>query len=193
MSSKKKPKEEQSPTPEVQTPERPPEQPPEQSNDQTPESPEPESPNPVDPTDPIPSFKFLMGKSHAQLVADIEEIKGVLNEHSLQIADLQAMMEKKYAPRSNGKTKIRDTQTGEIYPSKNNCYQSLLKAGDLKELVSKGVFGVIPEKNNFGWFALNRAYPDRFEEVKDEEIKEADTNEVEIKEANAKESEHAES
>ena len=49
--------------------------------------------------------------------------------------------------------------------TKNNCYQSLLKAGELKDLVDKGAFGTDPAKNNFGWFALNRAYPDRFVEV----------------------------
>lgn len=196
MSSKKKPKEQSPEQPKDQTPEHPIDLTPEPPKDQTPELPEPESP--ANPTEPIPNFKFLMNKSHAQLVADIEEIKGVLNEHSLQIADLQAMMEKKYTPRSNGKTKIRDTQTGEVYRSKNNCYQSLVKAGELNDLVEKGVFGVIPAKNNFGWFALNRAYPDRFEEVKDEEIKEPDTKEpdtkeVDTKEDDIKEAEHAES
>jgi len=43
-----------------------------------------------------------------------------------------------------------------------------LKSGALKELVDKGVFGSVPEKNTFGWYALARAFPDRFEEVKAE-------------------------
>jgi len=58
-----------------------------------------------------------------------------------------------------------DKQTGEIYPSKNNAYQSLLKSGELKDLVDKGVFGPVPEKNTFGWYILVRMLPDRFEEV----------------------------
>jgi len=69
-------------------------------------------------------------------------------------------------PVSNGKIMIKDKLTGKVYPSKNNVYQSLLKAGDLKELVDKGVFGPIPEKNNFGCYNLFRAWPDRFQEVK---------------------------
>ena len=54
----------------------------------------------------------------------------------------------------NGKVQIRDKQTGTIYPSKNNAYQTLLKSGELKDLVDKGIFGDIPEKNTFGWYAL---------------------------------------
>jgi hypothetical protein len=41
----------------------------------------------------------------------------------------------------------------------------MLKAGELKDLVAKGIFGDVPEKNTFGVYALFRAYPDRFEEV----------------------------
>ena len=63
--------------------------------------------------------------------------------------------------------------TGEVYPSKNNAYQTLLKAGELKELVDKGIFGAVPEKNTFGWYALVRAWPDRFEEKKSEESPES--------------------
>ena len=78
-------------------------------------------------------------------------------------------MSTKKPPVSNGKVQILDKQTGEIYPSKNNAYQTLLKSGDLKELVDKGVFGDNPAKNTFGWYALVRELPDRFEEVKPEE------------------------
>ena len=65
----------------------------------------------------------------------------------------------------NGKVQIKDTQTGAVYPSKNNAYQSLLKSGELKGLVDKGLFGPDPEKNTFGWYTLQREWPDRFEEV----------------------------
>lgn len=54
-----------------------------------------------------------------------------------------------------------------MYPSKNNAYQTLLKSGELKDLVDKGVFGETPEKNTFGWYVLEREWPDRFEEVKE--------------------------
>jgi len=66
---------------------------------------------------------------------------------------------------------IKDTLTGKIYPSKNNVYQSLLKAGELDDLVKQGVFGSDPAKNSFGCYNLFRAYPNRFVEVKPEEIK----------------------
>jgi len=69
---------------------------------------------------------------------------------------------------------MQQTLTGKIYPSKNNVYQSLLKAGDLKDLVEKGVFGAIPAKNSFGCYNLFRAYPGRFEEIH-AEVKDAVT------------------
>ena len=88
-------------------------------------------------------------------------------DHTRQIAELQETLARKRKPvASNGKVQILDKQTGEIYPSKNNAYQTLLKSGELKELVDKGVFGDNPAKNTFGWYALVRELPDRFEEVK---------------------------
>ena len=103
---------------------------------------------------------------------EIESLKQTVLDHAQQIADLQARALPKRKPTRNGKIQIRDKQTGKVYPSKNNAYQSLLKAGELKELVDKGIFGPEPEKNNFGWFALVRAWPDRFEEVR--EVKEVE-------------------
>ena len=83
------------------------------------------------------------------------------------MAELQETLARKRKPvASNGKVQILDKQTGEIYRSKNNAYQTLLKSGALKELVDKGIFGDIPQKNTFGWYALVRELPDRFEEVK---------------------------
>ena len=106
----------------------------------------------------------------AEAQQQIEFLSATLAEHSEEIAALQgAIARKRKAPKSNGKVEILDKKTGAIYPSKNNCYQSLLKAGDLKELVDKGVFGDDPAKNNFGWFALQRSWPERFEERKQEE------------------------
>ncbi len=94
----------------------------------------------------------------------------IIELHSTLITELQeTQARKRKAPVSNGKIMIKDTLTGKIYPSKNNVYQSLLKAGELKELVDKGIFGDIPEKNSFGCYQLFRAFPGRFEEVKPEE------------------------
>jgi hypothetical protein len=45
----------------------------------------------------------------------------------------------------------------------------MLKAGELSDLVKAGIFGTSPEKNTFGVYALFRAYPDRFEEVREPE------------------------
>jgi len=90
-------------------------------------------------------------------------------EHTEQIADMQIDLARKRKPTSNGKIQIKDKTTGKVYPSKNNTYQTLLKSGELKAFVDKGIFGTDPAKNNFGWFALQRACPDRFEEVKVDE------------------------
>jgi hypothetical protein len=106
--------------------------------------PEPESP-------PAPTMESLH--------REIESIK-------LTLTELQdAIARKRRSPSSNGKVQIRDKQTGNVYPSKNNAYQTLLKSGELKELVDKGLFGDIPQKNTFGWYVLHREWPDRFEEV----------------------------
>ena len=85
-------------------------------------------------------------------------------EHGERIAHLETIRRRKAVP--NGKVKILDKMTGEVYHSKNGAYQTLLKAGELKELVDKGLFGSDPVKNTFGWYALVRAWPERFEEVK---------------------------
>jgi len=101
-----------------------------------------------------------------QLHQELETLKQVVGEHAQLIAQLQeTLARKRKAVQSNGKVQIKDKQTGSVYPSKNNAYQSLLKAGELKDLVDKGIFGPDPEKNTFGWYALVREWPDRFEEV----------------------------
>jgi hypothetical protein len=104
--------------------------------------------------------------SMKQLYQEIETLKQAVGEHSQLITQLQETLARKRRPvTSNGKIQIKDKQTGTVYPSKNNAYQSLLKAGELKSLVDKGVFGPVPEKNTFGWYTLVREWPDRFEEV----------------------------
>ena len=117
---------------------------------------------------PEPEPLNLMSQSDMQ--AAFDALTKVVAEHTSQIAVLQETLARKRRPvHSNGKVQIRDKQTGKVYPSKNNCYQSLLKAGELKDLVSTGIFGDVPEKNTFGWYALVRAIPDRFEEVLSEQ------------------------
>ncbi len=108
-----------------------------------------------------------------QLHQEIESLKQAVLEHSNQIVELHEILaRKRRLPASNGKVQIRDKQTGKVYPSKNNAYQTILKSGELKDLVDKGIFGNIPEKNTFGWYALVKEWPDRFEEVKAEEVHE---------------------
>jgi len=106
------------------------------------------------------------------LYSELQAVKQIVQEHGQQIADIQEVLARKRKPKSNGKVQIRDKKTGKIYPSKNNAYQSLLKSGELKALVDKGVFGDNPVKNTFGWYALVREWPDRFEEVKAEQSEE---------------------
>lgn len=110
----------------------------------------------------VPTSPFTLKQLHQE----IETIKEVLGEHALLITQLQETLARKRRPAtSNSKVQIKDKQTGTVYPSKNNAYQLLLKSGELKDLVDKGIFGPVPEKNTFGWYALVREWPDRFEEV----------------------------
>jgi len=123
--------------------------------------------------------------SVADLQAIIQSMATTITEHTRQITELQEALARKRKPMRNGKVQIRDKKTGKVYPSKNNTYQSLLKAGELKELVDKGVFGDNPAKNSFGWFALKREWPDRFEEVAEDETKSADAETTDAKSADA--------
>jgi len=96
----------------------------------------------------------------------LESVHADLETLKLVVAELRDTLARKRRPvASNGKIQIRDKTTGKVYPSKNNAYQSLLKAGELKELVAKGLLGDAPDKNTFGWYTLVRELPDRFEEV----------------------------
>ncbi|MFC1972635.1 hypothetical protein ACFLVE_04455 [Chloroflexota bacterium] len=102
-------------------------------------------------------------------VLTLESLHRELESLKLTVAELQATLARKRKPvASNGKVQILDKQTGEIYPSKNNAYQTLLKSGELKELVDKRLFGDIPAKNTFGWYTLVREWPERFEEAPQE-------------------------
>ena len=106
------------------------------------------------------------------LHSDIESLRQIVEQQAIIIKQLlEAPVKQRKPPLSNGKVQIKDTLTGKIYPSKNNVYQSLLKAGELDDLVKQGVFGSDPAKNSFGCYNLFRAYPNRFVEIKPEEIK----------------------
>jgi hypothetical protein len=129
------------------------------------QKPSPEEPTTAPTTETSPSEPEPPALTLESLHQEIESIK-------LTVAQLEETMARKRRPvASNGKVQIRDKQTGAVYPSKNNAYQTLLKSGELKELVGKGLFGDVPEKNTFGWYVLNREWPDRFEEVQPEENK----------------------
>ena len=124
--------------------------------------PKAQAPKPEEPATPMPTLENLF--------QELQSLKQLAEEHTQLITQLQeTLARKRKSVSSNGKVQILDKQTGEIYPSKNNAYQTLLKSGELKDLVDKGVFGDIPAKNTFGWYALVRELPDRFEEVKQAE------------------------
>ena len=117
------------------------------------------APAPVPPAKPKPLTLI-------SLSGELTALRQVVDEQGKLIAQLlEAPTRQRKPPTSNGKIMIKDKQTGKIYPSKNNVYQSLLKAGELKELVDAGVFGPNPAKNSFGCYNLFRAWPNRFEEV----------------------------
>ena len=105
----------------------------------------------------------------ASLKGEVDELHKHVLDLTMQMADIKIQLASKRKATANNKVQIRDKHTGKIYKSKNNVYQSMLKAGDLKDLVEKGIFGEIPEKNTFGVYALFRAWPDRFEEVRETE------------------------
>jgi len=147
----KKPKA-QAPKPEALTPEEP--QP--QETPSTEVQPESEAPQP-------PPEAVEPKLSDIKLMLDA--LTATVLDHTRQIAELQEALARKRKPVPNGKVQILDKQTGQVFPSKNNAYQTLLKSGELKDLVDKGVFGDNPAKNTFGWYALVRELPDRFEEV----------------------------
>jgi hypothetical protein len=104
------------------------------------------------------------------LHSELEELRQVVDGQAILIKQLmETPVRQRKPPTSNGKVQIKDTVTGKIYPSKNNVYQSLLKAGELDDLVKQGVFGSDPAKNSFGCYNLFRAWPNRFEEVHEEQ------------------------
>ena len=120
---------------------------------------------------PIPHIK-AKPITLVSLHAEVEALRTIVDQQVIQIKLLMAPpMRQRNPPLSNGKVQIKDTLTGKIYPSKNATYQTLLKSGELEDLVKQGVFGSDPIKNSFGCYNLFRAFPNRFVEVKPEETK----------------------
>jgi len=66
---------------------------------------------------------------------ELNSLKELVLDHAQQITSLQDALTRKRKPTSNGKIQILDKVTGEVYLSKNQAYQTLLKSGELKELV----------------------------------------------------------
>ena len=109
---------------------------------------------------PQPEATATPAPTLESLFEELQSLKQLAEEHTNLITQLQeTLARKRKPPASNGKVQILDKQTGQVFPFKNNAYQTLLKSGELKELVDKGVFGDIPEKNTFGWYALVRELP----------------------------------
>ena len=103
------------------------------------------------------------------LKTDVDALNKCLQLMDLKLEGFEALVALKRKPTNSSRIQIRDKVTGKIYKSKNSVYQTMLKAGELSDLVKAGIFGTSPEKNTFGVYALFRAYPDRFEEVREPE------------------------
>ena len=114
----------------------------------------------------------------AGLKQELEILKStvipILAKHDELLVSISESLARKRTPvQSNGKVQIKDKTSGKIYKSKNATYKTLLKEGALKDLADQGIFGSDPEHNTFGWYALNRAYPGRFEEIHETKAEEA--------------------
>jgi len=148
--------------------------PPEPKEEKPKEAKPPEQPSepPLKAPEPTPQPEKPKPLTLAYLSQELQSLKHLVDDHANLMIQLQEILIRKRKPvASNGKVQIKDKQTGTVYRSKNNAYQSLLKSGALKDLVDKGVFGPDPQKNTFGWYTLVREWLDRFEEVKPEETK----------------------
>lgn len=125
-----------------------------------------EKPEQVPAPEPVPSQPAVEPEPF-DMQKEILFMKAIILDLLAEVAELVASQKPLRRPTANGKVQIRDKQTGKVYPSKNNTYRSMLNAGELKELVDQGIFGPEPEKNTFGWYALQKTLPDRFEIVQD--------------------------
>ena len=137
-----------------------------------PEVPASETPKPEATKTEASKEDFPKTVTLAYLYSELLTHRQIIQQHAQQIAALQEASTRKRKPMtSNGKVQIKYKPTGKVYKSKNATYQTMLKEGSLKELIDQGIFGDNPQKNSFGWYALVRAWPDRFEEIKQEQPK----------------------
>jgi hypothetical protein len=124
------------------------------------------------PPEPYPDIDTQLKEIEPITMLGIVKAIGILRDELAKQSAVVSMLAQELARKRkavpNGKVQIKDTLTGKVYKSKNNAYKSLLGSGELAELVKQGVFGPDPAKNTFGWYALNRAFPNRFEEIKAE-------------------------
>ncbi|MBA7632251.1 hypothetical protein ES703_39794 [subsurface metagenome] len=105
------------------------------------QAPKSEAPQPEAPATPAPTLENLF--------EELQSLKQLAGEHTNLIAQLQeTLARKRKPPASNGKVQILDKQTGKTYPSKNNAYQTLLKSGELKDLVADGFDGELQGYTN---------------------------------------------
>jgi hypothetical protein len=125
-----------------------------------------EKPEQVTAPEPVPDQPVVEPEPF-DMQKEILFMKAVVLDLLTEVAELVASQKPLRRPTMNGKIQIRDKQTGKVYPSKNNTYRSMLKAGELKDLVDQGIFRREPEKNTFGWYALQKVLPDRFEIVQE--------------------------
>ena len=75
-------------------------------------------------TQPPPKPKPL---TMASLKAEVDELHTLIQTLTTQMADVQSQLALKRKPTANNKVQIRDKQTGKIYKSKNNVYQTILQ------------------------------------------------------------------
>jgi hypothetical protein len=125
------------------------------------------------PPEPYPDIDTQLKEIEPITMLGIVKAIGILRDELAKQGGVISMLAQELARKRkavpNGKVQIKDTLTGKVYKSKNNAYKSLLGSGELSELIKQGVFGPDPARNTFGWYALNRAFPGRFEEIKAEE------------------------
>jgi hypothetical protein len=124
------------------------------------------------PPEPYPDIDTQLQEIEPLTLKNIVLAIGILRDELAKQGAVISMLAQELARKRkavpNGKVQIKDTLTGKVYKSKNNAYKSLLASGELAELIKQGVFGPDPARNTFGWYALNRAFPGRFIEVKAE-------------------------
>jgi len=58
--------------------------------------------------------------------------------------------------------RVIDTKTGREFMALNQCYLTLLREGELEEMLRAGKLADNPEEDRFGWFKMRRFYPGRF-------------------------------